>query len=67
MLLNDWINNKLSDVAKKLPTLVNKAPESFACGYQMGYKHALLDLDKFLQDEAPDDIEDFFQKDKWDL
>ena len=47
-LLNDWINTKLGDIANKLPTLVHQDAASFACGYNTGYKTALLDLEKKL-------------------
>ena len=52
MSLEEWINSKFEVIAAKLPTLVHTEPASFACGHNMGYKQALLDLDKFLEDEA---------------
>jgi hypothetical protein len=52
MSLQDWIDQKIAEIAKKLPTLVHTEPASFSCGYNMGYKQAMLDLDNFLQDEA---------------
>ncbi len=52
MSLQDWIDNKFADIADKLPQLVHTEPASFACGYNTGYKQALLELDRFLQDEA---------------
>jgi hypothetical protein len=52
MSLQDWIDSKLAVIADKLPTLVNTEPASFSCGYNTGYKQAILDLDKFLEDEA---------------
>lgn len=42
--MNQWIDNKLSDLATRLPSLVHSEPASFACGYNAGYKNALLDL-----------------------
>ena len=52
MSLQEWIDDKFAEIAKKLPTLVHSEPASFACGHNMGYKQALLDLDRFLEDEA---------------
>lgn len=51
MSINEWIGDKLKEVAKKLPSLVHTEPSSFACGYNMGYKQALLDLDNFLYED----------------
>jgi len=47
-LLNSWIDSKLADIANKLPTLTHQDAASFACGYNTGYKSALLDLEKQL-------------------
>jgi hypothetical protein len=47
-LLNQWIDSKLSDITNKLPTLVHQDAASFACGYNTGYKAALVDLEKQL-------------------
>lgn len=52
MILQDWLNDNLSEIAKKLPTLVHTEPASFSCGFNTGYKQAMLDLDRFLEDEA---------------
>ncbi len=52
MTLQDWINEGFKKVAEKLPNLVHTEPASFACGFNTGYKQALLELDRFLQDEA---------------
>jgi hypothetical protein len=52
MTLQDWIDEKIADIAKKLPTLVHTDAASFSCGFNTGYKQALLDLDRFLEDEA---------------
>lgn len=49
-LLNDWIDGKIADIANKLPTLVHTEPASFSCGYNTGYKTALLDLERFMND-----------------
>lgn len=52
MNLQEWIDAKIENIAEKLPSLVHTEPASFACGYNMGYKQAMLDLDRFLEDEA---------------
>ena len=52
MTLQDWIDEKIAEIAKKLPTLVHTEPASFSCGFNTGYKQALLELDRFLQEEA---------------
>jgi len=46
--LNQWIDSKLAEITNQLPTLVHQDPASFACGYNTGYKNALLDLEKHL-------------------
>ena len=51
MSLQDWIDAKIADVATKLPTLVHTEPASFSCGFNAGYKQAMLDLDRFLEDD----------------
>lgn len=48
-MLNEYINQKLKDIADKLPNLVHSEPASFSCGFHSGYKQAMLDLDGFLQ------------------
>jgi hypothetical protein len=50
MILKEWINDKFVEIATKLPTLVHTEPASFACGFNVGYKHALLELDRFLME-----------------
>ena len=52
MNLQEWIDNKFAVIAEKLPTLVHTEPASFSCGFNAGYKQALLELDRFLQDET---------------
>lgn len=49
MDLNNWINNKLIEISQKLPDQVHVNPASFACGYNMGYKQALLDFQNFIE------------------
>lgn len=39
------IDTKLALIANSLPDTVN-APASFACGYDVGYKQALLDIEE---------------------
>ena len=48
MSLQEWIDDKIAEIANKLPTLVHTEPASFSCGYNMGYKQAMLDLERFL-------------------
>lgn len=49
-LLNSWIDEKIGEIANKLPSLVHTEPASFACGYNVGYKSALLDLENRLDE-----------------
>ena len=51
MSLQEWIDAKFADIAMKLPTLVHCEPASFSCGFNTGYKQAMLDLDRFLEDK----------------
>jgi hypothetical protein len=48
MNLQEWIDSKFAEIANKLPNLVHENPASFACGFNVGYKQALLELDRFL-------------------
>lgn len=48
--LNDWIDGKIAEISNKLPTLVHQDPASFSCGYNTGYKNAMLDLENFMND-----------------
>lgn len=72
MSINEWIDTKLADIANELPRLVYNAPHSFACGYNTGYKTALLDLenmlDKIIEDSFDEPI-DFrrYYKSKWEI
>jgi hypothetical protein len=52
MSLQEWIDEKIADIANKLPTLVHTEPASFSCGYNTGYKQAMLDLDNIIEDGA---------------
>lgn len=47
--LQDWIADRFKDIAEKLPTLVHTEPASFACGYNAGYKRALIELEEQLE------------------
>ena len=51
MSLQGWIDDKIAEIAIKLPTLVHTKPASFSCGFNTGYKQAMLDLDRFLEDK----------------
>jgi len=55
--IEQWIDSKLADIAKKLPGLVHSDPASFACGYNSGYKKALLELDMYVQESKNKTIE----------
>ena len=50
MSLQEWIDNKFALIAEQLPTLVHTEPASFSCGFNMGYKQALLDLDRLIEE-----------------
>lgn len=45
--IQSWIDEKLALIASSLQETV-KSPGSFKCGHDMGYKKALLDLEKYL-------------------
>jgi len=49
MNMDDWIDVKLKEVAERLPQAAHDDPASFACGYNTGYKQALLDLERWLE------------------
>lgn len=52
MKTQEWIAAKFDEIATKLPTLVHTEPASFACGFNTGYKHALLEFDRrMLEDD----------------
>ena len=48
--LQQWIDEKLALIANSLPETV-KQPESFKCGHDVGYKQAMLDLERFMYDD----------------
>ena len=52
--LDTWISDKLQGIAHKLPSLVHSDPASFACGFNSGYKQAMLDLSRFVDVEKVD-------------
>jgi hypothetical protein len=52
MTLQEWIGNQFAVIAEKLPTLVHTEPASFSCGFNTGYKQALLDLERQIEDGA---------------
>ena len=45
--LQQYIDEKLSTIAISLPITV-KNPDGFRCGFDTGYKQAMLDLERFL-------------------
>ena len=49
--LKRFIDSKISEISKRLPDSVHDNPASFACGYNTGYKQALLDIEKALEIE----------------
>jgi hypothetical protein len=51
-LVSDWIDTKLAEIGTKLPTLVHTEPASFSCGYNVGYKQAILDFEKIIEDDS---------------
>lgn len=57
-VLNAYINSKFKEIALKLPNLVHSEPASFSCGFNTGYKQAMLDLHRFLEEIAEDFEED---------
>lgn len=60
-ILNDWIDGKLAEIANKLPSLVHQDAASFACGYNTGYKQALLDLERLMNDqELPEEFKHIY-------
>ncbi len=48
---SEWVDNKLAEIAAELPALVHYEPKSFTCGFQSGYKQALLDFEGILEAE----------------
>jgi hypothetical protein len=48
MTIELWIDEKLTEIGSKLPNQVHENPASFACGFNMGYKQAVLDLQNFI-------------------
>lgn len=50
--IDEWMCDKFTDIATKLPVLVHTEPASFSCGFNVGYKQCLLDFDRFLEKEA---------------
>jgi hypothetical protein len=54
MTTKEWMREKLNEIAEKLPMQTHTEPASFACGYNMGYKQALLDLQR-IYDELEND------------
>jgi hypothetical protein len=52
MTIDEFINQQFAMIAKLLPEAVARWPASFNCGWATGYKKALLDMDRFLEDKA---------------
>lgn len=49
--LQSWIDKKIGEIGRLLPELVYTNPSSFKCGLNMGYKQALLDIDRIIHDD----------------
>lgn len=49
--IQEYIDHKLAIIANQLPDSVHENPASFACGFNTGYKSAMLDLERFLQEQ----------------
>lgn len=54
--LQKWIGTKLQEISQKLPNKIHENPASFACGYNTGYKQAVLDLQNFIVHEVKNEI-----------
>lgn len=54
MTLQGFINMQLTMIARSLPETV-KQPASFACGWDTGYKKALLDIQRFLENNKEEE------------
>lgn len=52
MYIQDWTAGKFKEIAAKLPTLVHTEPASFSCGFNTGYKQALIDLENLIENGA---------------
>jgi hypothetical protein len=52
MILQKWLNDKLKEISCKLPMLVLTNPTSFSCGFNTGYKQAMLDLERVIEEGA---------------
>ena len=50
MNIQQWIDKKLKEISERLPIQIHQDPASFACGYNMGYKQAMIDLIRFYDD-----------------
>lgn len=53
--VQEWITKRISRVGGELKESVSH-PDSFQCGFDMGYKQCLLELDDFIRgdEEHPD-------------
>ena len=55
MTLQEYIDQELAEVANSLPETV-KEPSSFQCGFDTGYKRALLNIEKLFCEEINEEI-----------
>ena len=60
-LIQEYIDAKIAIIANSLPRKVHDNPKSFTCGHDVGYKQALLDIERFMVDNGiiPDPTEQF--------
>lgn len=65
MIIQDWTAQKLREIADKLPTLVHTEPASFSCGYNVGYKQAILDLERIIENGSKLYVSDCWCGDKY--
>lgn len=57
MDIKEWINERVASIVNKLPTLSHTDTSIFSYGYRIGYKQALLDLDRLMAVESMESIE----------
>lgn len=52
MYIQDWIAKKLKAIAEVLYMQVMEDASSFKCGFNTGYKQAMIDLDNLIEEGA---------------
>ena len=48
MTIELWIDEKLTEIGDKIKEITHDNPASFSCGYNVGYRQAILDLQNFI-------------------